>query len=351
MRQRDFKTLGVALIIMAFICISGGFIVGYLNDTNFVNPSAILGKDDSSGITVSTYEDGGADGLSSSADSNGNVENNSGNNTATTDEEKPTTPNNGSSDNTTTSNTNNDENSTSTQPSTPTQTYAQKNDALRKEIEKTYGITIYYGSETAGYSVGGLTTLTIGDDDSINKALNDLKNCLANFPINIWKEISDGGFPLTFYLIRCYSATNVTGVTESYTNKANISIAINFPFAETFNHEVYHYLENYIISFKGASYNNWNSFNPTTFTYGSVNSSLSYTRTFKEDSYFVNDYAQTEEGEDRASTFEYMMGSSKASCLNNNKPVWKKAKYMSEQLDYYLKSVSPTVIETWEQYL
>ena len=78
MRQRDFKTLGVALIIMAFICISGGFIVGYLNDTNFVNPSAILGKDDSSGITVSTYEDGGADGLSSSADSNGNVENNSG---------------------------------------------------------------------------------------------------------------------------------------------------------------------------------------------------------------------------------------------------------------------------------
>ena len=75
MRQRDFKTLGVALIIMAFICISGGFIVGYLNDTNFVNPSAILGKDDSSGITVSTYEDGGADGLSSSADSNGNVEN------------------------------------------------------------------------------------------------------------------------------------------------------------------------------------------------------------------------------------------------------------------------------------
>ena len=46
-----------------------------------------------------------------------------------------------------------------------------------------------------------------------------------------------------------------------------------------------------------------------------------------------------------------MMFANKASCLNNGKPVWKKAKYMAEQLDYYFNSVSPNVTEYWERHL
>ena len=55
--------------------------------------------------------------------------------------------------------------------------------------------------------------------------------------------------------------------------------------------------------------------------------------------------------EDRASTFEYMMFTNKASCLNTNKPVWKKAKFMSQLLEKYLESVKPEVTEYWERHL
>ena len=46
-----------------------------------------------------------------------------------------------------------------------------------------------------------------------------------------------------------------------------------------------------------------------------------------------------------------MMFDAKAACLNRDKPVWKKAKYMADQLDNYLNSVSPNVVEYWERHL
>ena len=114
---------------------------------------------------------------------------------------------------------------------------------------------------------------------------------------------------------------------------------------------IYHYLENFITKFKGANYNSWNTLNLSNFTYGSARSDLSYNRTYSEDAYFVNNYAQTSANEDRASTFEYMMFTNKASCLNANKPVWKKAKFMSQLLEKYLESVKPEVTEYWERHL
>ena len=109
--------------------------------------------------------------------------------------------------------------------------------------------------------------------------------------------------------------------------------------------------ENFITKFKGASYSSWNTLNLSNFTYGSARSDLSYNRTYSEDAYFVNNYAQTSANEDRASTFEYMMFTNKASCLNANKPVWKKAKFMSQLLEKYLESVKPEVTEYWERHL
>ena len=126
---------------------------------------------------------------------------------------------------------------------------------------------------------------------------------------------------------------------------------MDFSFAETFNHEVFHYFESFITKFKGASWDSWNSFNPNGFVYGSTNSNLSYSQTYNAGSYFVNNYAQTQAPEDRASTFEYMMFNSKASCLNNGQPVWNKAKFMATQLENYFNSVSPYVIEYWERHL
>ena len=99
------------------------------------------------------------------------------------------------------------------------------------------------------------------------------------------------------------------------------------------------------------TYSTWEALNPSNFNYGTVNDSLSYSMTFSSSSYFVNNYAQSSEEEDRASTFEYMMASSKASCLNNNTPVYKKAKYMADTMDFFIDSCSSNTTERWERFL
>ena len=220
------------------------------------------------------------------------------------------------------------------------------NEKMRNSIQKKYSISIKFGI------VGGLSTIQINDSAVVNVALNNLNKVLSQYPKNIFKEINNGGIPLTIYLIDTFSDESVTGATDSNYSYANISIAVAYPFEESFYHESYHYLERYILK-KGLSYNNatWSSYNPDDFSYGITINDYSYKNTFSEDSYFVNNYAQTSPEEDRASTFEYMMASSKASCLNRGKPVWKKADLMSITLDAAFDSVSPNVVEYWERFL
>ena len=147
-----------------------------------------------------------------------------------------------------------------------------------------------------------------------------------------------------------YSKGNVTGVTDSTYKRVLISVASDYSFSDTLHHELYHYIEKFIFS-KGFRFTSWNTLNPVDFNYGVVNGTLSYSRTYSADSYFVNNYAQTDQFEDRASTFEYMMMPNKASCLNNGKTIWLKAKTMSEQIDFFLNSVSPDVTEYWERHV
>lgn len=226
--------------------------------------------------------------------------------------------------------------------------------ALRDEIEKKYGLTIEYGSETDGYSIhtssGDISTNSISDSQTVYKQLNSLKNVLSLYPDGLFQEIKTAGIPLTIMLIQNFSEKNITGITDSSYSYANISISASHVFEDSFFHESYHYIERYMFK-KGASFNSWNSLNPSDFEYGTIYSGYSYSNTFSQDSFFVNNYAQTAETEDRASTFEFMMSSTKANCLNQNMPVWRKAKYMATTMDYILKCASPSTVEYWERFL
>ncbi|MBQ6476932.1 MAG: hypothetical protein IJI43_00625 [Bacilli bacterium] len=232
---------------------------------------------------------------------------------------------------------------------TPTPNYVDVNNAARISLENQYNINILYGKETNGYVVGGMNTIALSDTNRIARAINSLRICLSRYPANIFRETTSV-YPLNIYLIDKFSTNNVTGVTDSTTRTVSISIATAYSFDVSLHHEMFHYLEHYIF-YKGGSYNTWNSLNPTGFTYGNVNSNWAFSKTQSPDAYFVNDYAMYSDAEDRASTFEYMTAGYKASCLNNGKPVYKKAKYMAQTMEYYLNSVSPSVTEYWERYL
>ena len=127
------------------------------------------------------------------------------------------------------------------------------NSNFRDSIEKRYDIEIKYGSETDGYSVGGLSTTSIGDANTINSSLTKLNNVLSLYPRNLFKEIKNGGIPLTVYLINNYSEEGVTGATDSNFYFANMSIAVAYSFDESFFHESYHYIERFILK-KGLSF-------------------------------------------------------------------------------------------------
>lgn len=225
-----------------------------------------------------------------------------------------------------------------------------KNNKLRNEIEKEFSVFVRYGNETDGYKVGGVTTTPITDQKLINETLDSLYTTLSLYPKGIFKEIRDGGIPLTIFLVNNYSESGVTGVTDSSYDYAHISIAAIYDFPESFYHESYHYMERYMFK-KKANFNSWDSLNPSDFQWDTIKGSLSYSNTFKEDAYFVNNYAQTSAAEDRASTFEYMMAPTKASCLNQGTAIWAKANYMSLTMESVFDTVSPDTIEYWERYV
>lgn len=225
-----------------------------------------------------------------------------------------------------------------------------ENLVLRNEIEKEFSVEVKYGSETEGYKVGGVTTTAITDLKLMNDELNDLYNTLSLYPKGFFKEIKDGGIPLTIILVNNYSEYGITGITDSSYDYADISIAAIYDFPESFYHESYHYIERYMFK-KKANFNSWDSLNPSDFQWNTIDGSMSYSNTFKEDAYFVNNYAQTSGAEDRASTFEYMMASNKASCLNKNNHIWAKANYMALTIESVFKTVSPDSIEYWERFI
>lgn len=305
-------------------------------------PTEELIKENDDSITTTEKE------ANNDAKTNNNTKDNKSNNS------KSNSSNN-SNNNTTTgaivNNNNNVTNNTSpkTNPTVPSPTYVDPNNQLRINIENQYNVNIIYGSETNGYVVGGMSTSAISNQNRISSALNSLRTCLSKYPTNLFNEIH-AVYPLNIYLIDKYSTPNVTGVTDSSNRTVNISIATAYPFDVSLHHELYHYIEHYMFA-RGASFNTWNSLNPSGFNYGNVNTNLAYSRTLSPDAYFVNEYAMYSDAEDRASTFEYMTSGSKASCLNSGKPVNLKAKYMAQTMEYYINSVSPSVTEYWERFL
>lgn len=258
------------------------------------------------------------------------------------------------------SNTSNNNSSNNTTPSTPPPAPEPAPDpspvvdpivTYRKQIEETYGIKVLYGSETNGYVVGNLGTTSISDTNIMKSSLEQLNTALSMYPSGFFREFSKQNMTLNVYLIKNYSAENVTGVTDFAPRRTIISIATDFPFSESFHHEMLHYIEHYIES-SGGKFTSWNSFNPIDFTYGVENSSYSYSKTGTPGSYFVNNYAQTSANEDRASTFEYMTASVKYSCYDSNDyPIWKKSNYLSTMIETYFNTVSSSVVDYWERYI
>lgn len=362
------------MIFFAILLIMTGLYMNF-STSDVLDPIRDVDKanDNPGEVTITTND--GKPPATNSNDTNTNTNNgssdtpitndNTGNNTSSGTDLNPSTSNGNTNTGSNSSNNNTGNNSSSnTTPSTPipdpTPTPEPTPDSTpvvdpltnyRKQIEDTYGIKVLYGSETNGYVVGSLGTTAITDTNVMKSTLEQLNTALSMYPNGFFREFSKQNMSLNVYLIKNYSAENVTGVTDFAPRRTIISIATDFPFDESFHHEMLHYIEHYIES-AGGRFTAWNSFNPLDFTYGVENSSYSYSKTGMPGSYFVNNYAQTSANEDRASTFEYMTASVKYSCYDSNDyPIWKKSNYLSTMIETYFTTVSSSVVDYWERYI
>lgn len=345
--RNKFSYYAKILIVIALTLLIYGLLLNLGNDKKLFDPVKDVtpindGNKTHIDINRSGYEYTGLENNNSNNQNTGTI-----NNTGNTNSSNENNTNSGSNSTSVDGGT---QQQSQQSPISTSPSVEQTNNSFRKQIQTTYDITILYGMETNSYAVGGLTTSPITNPNVINDSLNNLNNALSQYPSGLFREIKEGGIPLTIVLINNYSETNVTGVTDSSYTNAVISIAVSHPFYESFYHESYHYIERYMMK-RGIHYDSWDTLNPGGFNWNNIDNSLSYASTYSDNSYFVNNYAQTSAEEDRASTFEYMMSSSKASCLNYGKPVWKKANTMSRYMDIALNCANSTSRENWEKWL
>lgn len=358
MSNKSRIILARVMIFCSVILIGSGVYLNLQETKPIIDPVSDVTTPDNDSVIITTN-----DGMPPTAtndndsDKTGNSDNATAvpNDSTSSDTPVPnnttTSGNTGSTGNTSGTNTNSTPSpSPAPEPEPEPAPVVDQNVIFRKSIEDTYGVKVFYGNETSGYSVGGMST-TVIPDSSISSALTQLNDALATYPVGFFQEFLNKNINVNVYLIKNYSANNVTGVTDTSFKRINISIAMDFPFNESFHHEVLHAIE-YYIERSGGKFTSWNSFNPADFSYGSENKDYSYSVTGEASSYFVNNYAQVSQSEDRASTFEYMTASKRYSCFDSHGyPIWKKSDYLSRMIDTYFNTVTPEVIDYWERYV
>lgn len=357
MKRGKLLSLGFMLFLLSFLFIFTGLYLDYEEKHSFSDPiqDVLIITDSNDDVIISTtgddkdgdHGDNGVFPTDEVPNPDSNFENGSGD-TNTTVGGDDTPPSSNNQDPNHSIDTKNEEDIGNHNQMSDIEV---ANDIFRRTIEGTYGIKVRYGSDTSNYVAGNMNTISIEDPIAIQSALNQLNVTLALYPKGFFGEFSDVNLNLEIYLVQRYSTTNVTGVTDLSGNGVIVSIAMDYSFVESFHHEIYHYIEHFIER-KHGEFSNWNTYNPKNFNYGTVNNNLSFNRTNNPEAPFVNNYAQTNADEDRASLFEYMTADIKATCFDSAEyPIWKKSSYVALMIDTYFDTVSPSIVDYWERYI
>lgn len=231
---------------------------------------------------------------------------------------------------------------------------ADVNNDFRKSLESKYGIKIAYGNELAGYKPKNKSTTPLTDVVQIRMQLNTLDSALAKYPAGFFAEPTDT--KLTFYFIKSVEDNAFAGLTDhEFGDDVKITLAANSGFsAYTIHHEIMHWID-FIMSVNAYPtdiYASYQLLNPSDFTYGQINSNLSYFMNAPIP-YFMTDYAQTNVLEDRAETFSMMIGRSYAlhGMFDQGSVLREKAKIISTQISQYFKTAPAGGNYTWNQFI
>lgn len=229
---------------------------------------------------------------------------------------------------------------------------------LRTYLEQKYGVEICLGDECEN-KFWDVEFDVFNDEEYEFECLLMLEDCLVNYPEGFFTRLAefyDG--PLTFYIC---TSLNITGIDIDEIGIHSEADGCSFVLIEALNscdrfdgvgdwdmyhtiyHEVGHALERVLFSVKPPEYDGaevevyfdwevWDSLQPEGFEYRGFDdwADTTYTGQGEEDPeriYFVDNYATTNELEDRARTIEYAM--------LDTPPAWMSAPHLQAKMRYY----------------
>ena len=210
--RKFLRRLSIFIILLSFVFLGGGAVVSYIENGSILPETYLIGLSDSD-VSISTVDNEGVKGFSSGKDTNDNNNNNNVNSNTNNiiNNDNSNNNNNQNIDNNQTNEIPVDENvpveeGTNTEIVDGTvpgeEVIVDENDTLRKNIENKFGISIKYGTETEGYKVDTLSTVSMTDKSEIKKALLDMEATISLFPEDLFWELKNNGYPLTIYLIK-----------------------------------------------------------------------------------------------------------------------------------------------------
>ena len=205
------------------------------------------------------------------------------------------------------------------------------NHARAQRISREYGVMIHIYDDAIIY-FGDYAAVSMTDDRTIQQALITVEECLSQYPKDFFAELTSFGdlhelhIMMVGRLIRGDETSTsypIGYASSDYKNMRKI-LAVDISSGELKNtifHEIMHYIDeqSYSAYFEhgiGDGLQSWNSYNPYGFSYhfsyvdenGNDYNDPAYTISFDDDPYFIDEYCKTFATEDRARTFEAIMG-------------------------------------------
>lgn len=230
---------------------------------------------------------------------------------------------------------------------------------LKQDLKKKYDIDVY-SAESAEVAAKSVDASSLYDLDATYSGLNELVECLAKYPDNIFYEVQNKGYDLSIYLVDKFSNKNIALATRDSNNNFNIYISNTTLLEKAVHHELYHILEYYMkLEFDiNVLYKYWDRYNPLGFEYNSDTTQLDSKYVYNESTNaigacFVTIYAKSADKEDRAETFaDMMIKNVRPSYYNEGENIRKKAEYISEVLDKSFESIkNSTGTLYWKRFL
>ena len=186
--------------------------------------------------------------------------------------------------------------------------------------------------------------------DLINDSLDYTEEVFKMFGSDFFKEfIHDEYKGLRIYLTSEIQSNDFSKSGEAFRYYDNYAIIANSSeYKRTLCHELLHSLEDAASVKDKLMFTKWNKYNPKDFNYKIIfqdyEEPYKYTINYgKGDVYFIDNYSQTNEHEDRARIFENICMNT-TSDIKNNQYLLKKAEYEKNEILKYYPILKDTVI-------